>query len=92
MFSDRTNWKLTRNSLTETLEEVRCGKAHVLDLTISNPTQPGFITTSRLFFNRWLPLAHWTTTLNRRVCRSRAALWRVTIRPFTGFLTLILSG
>jgi alanine-synthesizing transaminase len=41
MFSDRTNWKLTRNRLTEALEEVRLSGAHVLDLTISNPTRAG---------------------------------------------------
>ena len=41
MFSDRTNWKLTRNRLTEALEEVRSSGARVLDLTISNPTRAG---------------------------------------------------
>ena len=41
MFSDRTNWKLTRNRLTEALEKVRSTGARVLDLTISNPTRAG---------------------------------------------------
>jgi alanine-synthesizing transaminase len=41
MFSDRTNWKLTRNRLTETLEEVSSSGARVLDLTLSNPTRAG---------------------------------------------------
>ena len=41
MFSDRTNWKLTRNRLTEALEEVRSSGARVLDLTVSNPTRAG---------------------------------------------------
>ena len=41
MFSDRTNWKLTRNRLTEALDEVRSSGARVLDLTISNPTRIG---------------------------------------------------
>ncbi|MGA8441937.1 MAG: pyridoxal phosphate-dependent aminotransferase [Candidatus Sulfotelmatobacter sp.] len=41
MFSDRTNWKLTRNGLTDALEEVRSSGARVLDLTISNPTRVG---------------------------------------------------
>lgn len=41
MFSDRTNWKLTPNRLTETLEEVRSSGVHVLDLTLSNPTRAG---------------------------------------------------
>jgi alanine-synthesizing transaminase len=41
MFSNRTNWKLTRNRLTEALEEARSTGARVLDLTISNPTRAG---------------------------------------------------
>jgi alanine-synthesizing transaminase len=41
MFSDRTNWKLTRNRLTEALEEAKSSGAHLLDLTISNPTRSG---------------------------------------------------
>jgi alanine-synthesizing transaminase len=40
-FSDRTNWKLSRNRLTEALEEARSSGARVLDLTISNPTRAG---------------------------------------------------
>ncbi|MGB8988722.1 MAG: pyridoxal phosphate-dependent aminotransferase [Candidatus Sulfotelmatobacter sp.] len=41
MFSERTNWKLARNRLTETLEEVRSSRTRVLDLTLSNPTRAG---------------------------------------------------
>jgi alanine-synthesizing transaminase len=41
MFSERTNWKLTRNRLTLALDEVRSSGARVLDLTISNPTRAG---------------------------------------------------
>jgi aspartate/methionine/tyrosine aminotransferase len=41
MFSDRTSWKLTRNRLTEALEEVTSSGVRVLDLTISNPTRAG---------------------------------------------------
>jgi aspartate/methionine/tyrosine aminotransferase len=41
MFSDRTNWKLTRNRLTEALAHVTSSGALVLDLTISNPTRVG---------------------------------------------------
>ncbi len=41
MFSDRTNWKLTRNRLTEALEDLRSGGARLLDLTLSNPTHGG---------------------------------------------------
>jgi alanine-synthesizing transaminase len=41
MFSDRTNWTLARNRLTEAIQEVRSSGARVLDLTISNPTRVG---------------------------------------------------
>jgi alanine-synthesizing transaminase len=41
MFSDRTNWKLTRNRLTEALEQARSSGTRVFDLTISNPTRAG---------------------------------------------------
>jgi alanine-synthesizing transaminase len=41
MFSNRTNWKLTRNRLTEALDEARSSAAPLLDLTISNPTRAG---------------------------------------------------
>jgi aspartate/methionine/tyrosine aminotransferase len=43
MFSDRTNWQLTRNRLTEALDEIRSSGTRVLDLTISNPTRAGLI-------------------------------------------------
>ena len=41
MFSDRTNWKLTRNRLTHALEAAKASGANVLDLTVSNPTRAG---------------------------------------------------
>jgi alanine-synthesizing transaminase len=41
MFSDRTNWTLTRNRFTEALDEARAAGREVLDLTISNPTRVG---------------------------------------------------
>ena len=41
MFSDRTNWKLTRNRLTEALEQVTASGVRMLDLTLSNPTRAG---------------------------------------------------
>ena len=41
MFSDRTNWKLTRNRLTDALEAARSEGANILDLTVSNPTRAG---------------------------------------------------
>src|ERR1700759_107953 len=41
MFSDRTNWKLTHNRLTEAIKEVRSKETRILDLTLSNPTRAG---------------------------------------------------
>ncbi len=41
MFSNRTNWRLSRNRLTEALEELKASGAGVLDLTLSNPTRAG---------------------------------------------------
>jgi alanine-synthesizing transaminase len=41
MFSNRTNWKLTRNRLTETLENLRSSGTCIVDLTLSNPTRAG---------------------------------------------------
>jgi alanine-synthesizing transaminase len=41
MFSHRTNWKLTRNRLSEAFEDTRASGACILDLTISNPTRVG---------------------------------------------------
>jgi len=41
MFSQRTNWKLTPNKYTRALEEMRASREHLLDLTVSNPTECG---------------------------------------------------
>jgi alanine-synthesizing transaminase len=41
MFSQRTNWKLSPNKYTRTLEEMRASGGSFADLTISNPTQCG---------------------------------------------------
>jgi aspartate/methionine/tyrosine aminotransferase len=41
MFSDRTNWKLAQNRLTQALEEARRRGEKILDLTVSNPTRVG---------------------------------------------------
>jgi len=47
MFSERTNWKLAQNRLTQALAEVRAGGGKVLDLTASNPTRVGLEYDSR---------------------------------------------
>lgn len=42
MFSDRTNWNLKTNRVSESLARHRASGRPVLDLTASNPTQCGF--------------------------------------------------
>lgn len=42
MFSQRTNWNLTPNRLTQAVDHLRSSGTHLLDLTISNPTRCGF--------------------------------------------------
>lgn len=41
MFSDRTNWRLEQNALTQALEKARRAGQKILDLTVSNPTEAG---------------------------------------------------
>ena len=43
MFSQRTNWKLTPNALTQAIAEVRASGQEIIDLTVSNPTQVGIL-------------------------------------------------
>lgn len=42
MFSNRTNWPLSSNRITQTLERLKKEKVTVIDLTESNPTRCGF--------------------------------------------------
>ncbi len=42
MFSDRTNWNLTANRLSEALAQHRAAGKLLLDLSASNPTECGF--------------------------------------------------
>jgi aspartate/methionine/tyrosine aminotransferase len=42
MFSQRTNWHLVPNRLSQAVEEMRARGVHLLDLTASNPTRVGF--------------------------------------------------
>jgi aspartate/methionine/tyrosine aminotransferase len=41
MFSQRTNWRLSPNALTRAIDEARASAQHILDLTVSNPTEAG---------------------------------------------------
>jgi len=43
MFSRRTDWKLTPNHFTRTVEELRLSGREILDLTLSNPTRAGIV-------------------------------------------------
>jgi len=43
MFADRTNWNLTLNRLSEALARHRAAGKPILDLTVSNPTECGFV-------------------------------------------------
>ena len=43
MFSDRTNWNLAPNRLSEALARHRANDKPLIDLTASNPTECGFI-------------------------------------------------
>jgi len=43
MFAVRTNWDLTTNRLSEALERHRAAGKPLLDLTVSNPTDSGFV-------------------------------------------------
>jgi alanine-synthesizing transaminase len=42
MFSQRTNWKLSRNRFTQISEGLRASGTKLLDLSVSNPTECGF--------------------------------------------------
>ena len=71
MFSDRTNWRLEQNALTQALEKARRAGQKILDLTVSNPTEAGIRPERRRPFS-----AHWqiqrrcTTTRSRADCSS----------------------
>jgi alanine-synthesizing transaminase len=43
MFADRTNWNLTPNRLSEALAAHRAAAKPLFDLTVSNPTECGFV-------------------------------------------------
>ena len=42
MFASRTNWNLTANRLSQSLDRIRASGEKLLDLTASNPTECGF--------------------------------------------------
>ena len=48
MFSERTNWRLSPNSLTRAIEEARASGQEILDLTVSNPTEAGILPDSEI--------------------------------------------
>lgn len=54
MFSRRTNWPLSSNRITRTLEQLKKANVSIIDLTESNPTRCGFAYPSQEIL---LPLA-----------------------------------
>ena len=54
MFSNRTNWPLSSNRITQTLEQLKEADVPIIDLTESNPTRCGFAYPSQEIL---LPLA-----------------------------------
>src|SRR5206468_80147 len=51
MFADRTNWNLAPNRLSEALARHRAAGKPLLDLTVSNPTECGFVYDERAIFD-----------------------------------------
>ncbi len=48
MFSQRTNWRLSPNTLTRAIVEARASGQQILDLTVSNPTAAGVLPDSEV--------------------------------------------
>ncbi len=57
MFASRTNWSLAENRLTQALAEHRSNNRPLLDLTLSNPTEAGFIYDQTAIFSALLNVA-----------------------------------
>jgi alanine-synthesizing transaminase len=86
MFSDRTNWKLTRNRLTDTLDEVKSSGAHVLDLTLSNPTKIGLHYDEPLILESLAsPQGDGLRSSAERGCPARGARLRTTTKLSMGW-------
>src|SRR5882724_4961067 len=99
MFSDRTNWPLTRNLFTIALDELRATGTPLLDLTASNPTQCGFHYDSAAILSAFQnpaaltydPQPKGTLPARREVARYYLDDHQTTIDPESLFLTTSTS-
>jgi len=99
MFSDRTNWPLTRNRFTLALDELRASGVPLLDLTASNPTQCGFHYDSHVILSAFQnpsalnydPQPKGTLAARREVARYYLDDHQTTVDPESLFLTTSTS-
>ena len=99
MFSDRTNWPLTRNRFTLALDELRASGVPLLDLTASNPTQCGFHYDSDVILSAFQnpsalnydPQPKGTLAARREVARYYLDDHQTTVDPESLFLTTSTS-
>jgi len=77
MFADRTNWNLAPNRLSEALARHRAAGKPLLDLTVSNPTECGFVYDERAIFDalrnpaalKYEPTARGLISARQAVCQ-----------------------
>jgi alanine-synthesizing transaminase len=99
MFSNRTNWPLTRNPLTIALDELRATGTPLLDLTASNPTQCNFHYDSAAILSAFQnpaaltydPQPKGTLAARREVARYYLDDHQTTVDPESLFLTASTS-
>jgi alanine-synthesizing transaminase len=99
MFSDRTNWPLTRNPFTLALDELRASGTPLLDLTASNPTQCNFHYDSSAILSAFQnhaalaydPQPKGTLAARREVARYYLDDHQTTVDPDSLFLTTSTS-
>ena len=81
MFADRTNWNLAPNRLSEALARHRAAGKPLLDLTVSNPTECGFVYDERAIFDalrnpaalKYEPTARGLISARQAVCQYYSA-------------------
>ena len=77
MFADRTNWNLAPNRLSEALARHRAAGKPLLDLTVSNPTECGFVYDERAILDalrnpaalKYEPTARGLISARQAVCQ-----------------------
>jgi len=81
MFADRTNWNLAPNRLSEALARHRAAGKPLLDLTVSNPTECGFVYDERAILDalrnpaalKYEPTARGLISARQAVCQYYSA-------------------